>query len=72
MDHVERDKWYFLIDCPICNRGTVLREARGPDDALKAAAMEPAIERFSWKCSNCGTRQTVYSEQIQLCQGIYL
>jgi hypothetical protein len=67
MDHVERDKWYLLIDCPICDRGTVLREAPNPNDAE-----EPTIGRFSWKCPYCGTRQIAYSEQIQRCQGIYI
>lgn len=61
---VERDKWYFVIDCIRCQRSTVLNEARGP-------MAESIPENFSWKCPYCSNRQNG-REQVQLCQGIYI
>ena len=66
MNIVERDKWYFVIDCERCRRGTVLREAPSPAEAEK-----PIIKDFSWKCPYCGNRQNG-TKQIQCCQGIYI
>jgi len=64
MDIVERDKWYFVIDCGRCQRSTVLSEAPGP--------MAKSIpEDFFWNCPYCGNRQSG-QEQIQLCKGIYI
>jgi DNA-directed RNA polymerase subunit RPC12/RpoP len=67
MTFVERDKWYSVIDCKRCLRGTVLDEASAEADLASRA---PAA--FNWKCPYCGNRQMVQRDQVECCQGIYL
>jgi hypothetical protein len=64
---VERDKWYLVVDCKQCRRGTVLGEVAAADDF---ASRTPAA--FSWKCPYCGKRQLVQRDQVERCQGIYI
>ncbi len=64
---VERDKWYYVIDCGNCNRVNVLREA----PALAEVA-NPAMPAFSWKCPYCGRKQFIQAERVERCQGIYV
>lgn len=64
---VERDKWYYVVDCMGCDRPTVLREAPDPDEVPGVG-----LRSFAWKCPYCRERQTSPGEQIARCQGIYL
>ncbi len=67
MNFVERDKWYYVVDCQRCERGLVLREAPAAEDVAS-----PALAALPWKCPQCGTRQIVHRGQVERCQGIYL
>jgi len=62
---VERDTWYFVIDCGKCDRGVVVGEARSP----KSPAAVPGT---FWKCPYCGHKQSYETIEVQRCQGIYL
>ena len=64
---VERDKWYFIVDCGNCARGAILREASSPDELA-----QPRISAFLLKCSYCGHKEVYQSEQLQCHQGLYL
>jgi hypothetical protein len=65
MTTVERDKWYFLVDCIKCDRAAVLGEA--PEGIA-----EPAVTTFALKCPHCGLKQTFQAQQVQRHQGIYI
>ncbi len=67
MTIIERDKWYFVIDCENCDRGTVVKEAPAPGEVAR-----PEIASISWKCRYCGNRQIIQQEHLQRCQGIYI
>jgi hypothetical protein len=64
---VERDKWYFVVECRNCDRATVLREAPAPEEVAK-----PVMPAFPWKCRYCGKKQRFRTEQVERCQGIYI
>ncbi len=67
MNIVERDKWYYVVDCGKCDRGMVLSEARSSEEVAR-----PGMATFFWKCPYCGNRQIVHQEKVERCQGIYL
>jgi hypothetical protein len=64
---VERDRWYFVVDCKICNRSAVISEAPSPEDVPNAGMVA-----FSWKCPHCGKRRTYRPSEIERHQGIYI
>jgi DNA-directed RNA polymerase subunit RPC12/RpoP len=64
---VDRDKWYFLIECENCDRAMVLSDAPSPQEIA-----EPTITALYRKCPHCGHKQTYQPEQVQRFQGIYL
>jgi predicted RNA-binding Zn-ribbon protein involved in translation (DUF1610 family) len=63
---VEREKWYLLIECANCERGSVLCEAASLTDT------ESTTKAFSWRCPYCGDKGIYRPEQVQRLQGIYV
>jgi predicted RNA-binding Zn-ribbon protein involved in translation (DUF1610 family) len=66
MENVEAHKWYFLVECARCKRGTAFSEAPSPEEEPA-----PMMEAFSWKCPHCGDERIYQPEQVQRGQGLY-
>lgn len=64
---IERDKWYYIIDCRNCDRPAVLGEAPASEEMARSA-----MPAFSWQCPHCRERQIVLGERVVRCQGIYV
>jgi hypothetical protein len=67
LDSVERDKWYFVVDCGKCDCATVLGEAPSPKEVAR-----PTLPDLRWRCPRCGKKQSCRAEQVQRCEGIYI
>jgi hypothetical protein len=67
MNIVERDRWYYVVDCGKCQRTTVLADVSPSTENAQLT-----LENLSWQCRHCGKKQTTRPEEIQRCQGIYI